>query len=104
MMRLRRRITLSCRATAARPLVAAVAMVALLGLTACAGDSPLKLPVPPHANVPEVSHDSYPSIGTTARSGRQPLTEPQRAALQRDLEQLSREREAKVMSAIQSGN
>lgn len=73
-----------------------------LGLAGCAGDSPLSLPVPPRADVPEVAHDSYPTIGTTARTGRPALTEPQRAKLQGDLERLSRVNAAKASAAGQA--
>lgn len=73
-----------------------------LSLAGCAADSPLSLPVPPRADVPEVAHDSYPTIGTTARTGRPALTEPQRAKLQSDLERLSRVNAAKANAAGQA--
>lgn len=87
-----------------RPLLSALALGGLLGLAACSKDSPLGFPVPPNADVPEVKGDSYPTIGTTARTGRQPLTEPQRAHLQADLEHLSRDRGASVASTIQKNS
>ncbi|MFG1479411.1 hypothetical protein V5F53_12210 [Xanthobacter sp. V4C-4] len=87
-----------------RRTLAVVALGTMTGLAACSSDGPLSLPVPPHADVPEVTHDSYPTVGAPARPGRQVLTEPQRARLQSDLERLSKEREAKVQAAIQSGN
>ncbi|WP_238121176.1 MULTISPECIES: hypothetical protein [unclassified Xanthobacter] len=93
-------------ARAARPLATFGVLTTLaLGLAACANDTPLTLPVPPDtSNVAEVPADSYPTIGTTPRTGRAPMTDAQRARLQRDLEQVSRDREAKIRSAVDSGN
>lgn len=107
-MRFRQRITSPMRRAArATRLVAAVGALAgaLVGLAACANDAPLGLPVPPDTStVPQVDHETYPTVGTTPRTGRAPLSEPQRAKLQKDLEQISKERDAKVRSAVSDGN
>lgn len=111
-MRFRQRITSpmrrAARATrlvAARSARAGALAGALLGLAACTNDAPLSLPVPPDTSkLPQVDHETYPTVGTTPRTGRAPLSEPQRAKLQKDLEQISKERDAKVRSAVSDGN
>lgn len=103
MMRPRKRTRPLLRQMVRRTL-AVVAFGAMTGLAACSSDAPLSLPVPPRPDVPEVAHDSYPTVGATPRTGRPVLTDPQRAKLQSDLERLSRERGAKVEAAIQAGN
>ncbi|MFG1294743.1 MULTISPECIES: hypothetical protein [Xanthobacter] len=86
----------------ARSAFAASMLAAAAGLSACSGDSTLTLPVPPHPDVPEVAHDSYPTIGATPHTGRPALNEAQRARLQGDLERASKTNSAKAQAAAQA--
>ncbi|MDQ0504616.1 hypothetical protein [Xanthobacter agilis] len=95
----KRTIPFRCAAAGA----VALALLAPAGLAGCSGDGTVALPVPPRADVPEVAHDSYPTIGTTPHTGRPALTDAQRAKLQSDLERLSRDNAAKAKASTQNG-
>lgn len=62
-----------------------VAVLALAGLAACAKEDTLTIPVAPHPNVPAVTHDNYPHVGTTEGSGKGILEPRQRAALEQNI-------------------
>ncbi len=63
----------------------AIAIMAVSGLAACSGQDSLSLPLPPHPNVPAVTHDTYPTIGTADDTGRKILDPKARAALEQDI-------------------
>ncbi len=70
----------------ARRLVCTIAaMLAMAGLAACSKEDGLSLPMAPHPNVPAVTHDNYPHIGTNEDSGRNILYPSQRIALERNI-------------------
>lgn len=109
MMRPRKRTRPSLRSPLSRPLsrlargaIAVALLTGASGLAGCSGNAPLALPVPPHPDVPEVTSDSYPTIGTTPHTGRPALTEAQRARLQGDLERASKTNSTKAQAAAQS--
>lgn len=93
----------SARARSARARCA-LALAAAIGLAGCAGEEPLSLPVPPNPNVPDIGHDSYPTLGTTGSAGRPTLSDRDKARLQSDLERLAREREGTVRTNIERQN
>ena len=86
----------------ARRAVAFVLLAAASALAGCSGDGALSLPLPPNPQVPEVTGDSHPSLGTTTRAGMQPLTEADRAKLQSDLEHASQDNVARADAAAQA--
>jgi len=104
MMRPRKRMLPSFPPSFRLPLRPAALGVLVLaaGLAGCSGDTPLALPIPPRPDVPEVATDSYPTIGTTERTGRPVLTDDQRARLQGDLERLSRSNATSARTAAQN--
>lgn len=72
---------------------AAAATALLLGLAACAGSDIPGL-APPETSVPEVDHQSFPTLGAPPADRRDPLTAEQQQKLQRDLERLGRRQQA----------
>lgn len=76
-------------------------LVAPLG--GCAGqEDPFSALTPPDPKVPEVQHNSYPTLGTATPTGRKTLTPAERDRLQSDLENLATSRERKVRQAIEA--
>lgn len=77
--------------------------MALALLAGCAGETPIDSLVPPNPDVPQVAPDAFPTLGTTAQTGRPPpLTPEQRDKLQKDLENLAKQREQKLKRSQES--
>lgn len=72
-------------AYARRPTRLAIALLAVSCLAACSSQDSLSIPLPPHPNVPAITHDNYPTIGTADDTGRKIMDPKQRAALEQDI-------------------
>ena len=79
---------------------AALFLAVAVGLSACAGSNIPGLS-PPQTAVPEVDATQFPTLGGPTPDRRDPLTAEQQQKLQRDLERLARQQQAKQIPQAQ---
>lgn len=84
----------AARRRAVSPLRAAAAGSLLLALAGCAGSNIPGL-APPQTSVPEVDATTFPTLGAPPADRRDPLTAEQQQKLQRDLERVARQQQAR---------
>ncbi len=83
------------------PTLRAALLLALgASLSACAGSNIPGL-APPQTSVPEVDATHFPTLGAPPAERRDPLTPEQQQKLQRDLERLARQQQAKQVQQAQ---
>lgn len=88
------------RGRAVPSLRAALLLALAGGLCACAGANIPGLS-PPQTAVPEVDAAQFPTLGGPTPDRREPLTAEQQQKLQRDLERLARQQQAKQVPQAQ---
>ncbi|MFG1192197.1 hypothetical protein [Xanthobacter flavus] len=90
----------TARGRAVPTLRAALFLALAASLSACAGSGIPGL-APPQTSVPEVDATHFPTLGGPQPDRREPLTTEQQQKLQRDLERLARQQQAKQVPQAQ---